>query len=141
MAFSILEKGHVIKFVPEALVYHPPTRESWFKILNNKRRFFIDPLLFKKHPKMYKKYIKFPFELFTPFYVLFSLLGFLNPLFFFGLLGITATELFHREWRISMFEFVPFLLLQTIGSFILAVSVLYGCLKFKVNPLRFLFAR
>lgn len=141
LAFSILEKGHVIKFVPEALVYHPPFRESWLKILNNKRRFFIDPLLFKKHPKMYKKYIKFPFELFTPFYILFFLLSFLNPLFLFGLPGITTIELFYRRWRVNIFEFLSFLILQTIGSFILILSILYGCLKFKVNPLRFLFAR
>lgn len=141
LAFSILEKGHVIKFVPEALVYHPPFRESWLKILNNKRRFFVDPLLFKKHPKMYKKYIKFPFELFTPFYILFFLLSFLNPLFLFGLPGITTIELFYRRWRANIFEFFSFLTLQIIGSFILVISVLYGCLKFKVNPLRFLFTR
>jgi len=142
LAFSILKKGHIIKFVPEAVVYHPSYKESWFKILNDKRRFFIDPLLFKKHPRLYKKYIKFPFELFTPLYILFSLLGFLNPIFFIGLPLTAIVELFYRKWSVNIFEFFSFLVLQTIGSFVLIISVLYGCLKFRVSPFRlFLFPR
>lgn len=142
LAFAIIEKGYTVKFASEALVYYLSVKESWSKVLKNKIKFFIDPLLFKKHPRLYKKYIKFPFELFTPFYILFSLLGFLNPLFFTGLPIITMIELLYRRWKASFFDFFLFLALQTIGSFVLIISVLYGCLKFRVSPFRlFLFPR
>ena len=142
LAFTIIENGYTIKFASEALVYHLFVEESWSKVLKNKIRFFIDPLLFKKHPRLYKKYIKFPFELFTPLYILFSLLGFLNPIFFIGLPLTAIVELFYRKWSVNIFEFFSFLVLQTIGSFVLIISVLYGCLKFRVSPFRlFLFPR
>jgi len=141
LAFSILERGGKIEFASQALVNHPHFEESWLKALRRKRRFFYDPLLFKKHPQMYKKYLKVPFELFAPFYILFSILGFFNLLFFLGLPIVALTELLYREWKASLLEFFFFLALQIIGSFVLLVSLISGCWKFKVNPLRFLLGK
>lgn len=141
LAFSILERGGKIEFACEALVNHPPFEESWLKALVKKRNFFYDPLLFKKHPQMYKKYLKFPFEMFTPFYILFFVLGFVNPLFFLGLPIAALIELLYRGWKVSLLEFFSFLALQIIGSFVLLISFISGSWKFKVNPLRFFVAR
>ncbi|MCY0897458.1 MAG: glycosyltransferase family A protein [Firmicutes bacterium] len=57
LAFSVIERGYEIRFVPEAVVYHPPRRESWtfyFKKANRKR---YEALLFRRHPQVAARYI------------------------------------------------------------------------------------
>ena len=104
-----------------------------------KKEFFVDPLLFKKHPILYKQRIKFPFEMFTPFYIIFSLLSLLSPYFLILILLTGIIELSHRNWYVSFIEFFKFLVLQIIGSFVVVIFYGYGCKFFKLNPLRPLF--
>ena len=136
LAFSVLEKGYEIAFAKNAVVKHPVIRTSFTNRLKKKKDFFLDPLLFKKHPNLYKNKIKFPFELFTPIYILFFILSFIQVYFSLGLLITSLAEIKYRSWSVNFLEFVKFVCLQTVGSFVIVIYYFYGCLKFRVNPIR-----
>jgi glycosyltransferase involved in cell wall biosynthesis len=58
--FSLIEKGHPLDKIPfssEVTVYHPPRKEPPLALPNKAKRYQWDALLYKKHPKLYKKYI------------------------------------------------------------------------------------
>jgi GT2 family glycosyltransferase len=57
VAFSILETGGVIPFEPSVLVRHLVLERGTRKFGNEARKRFYNPLLFKKHPAMYRQYI------------------------------------------------------------------------------------
>ncbi len=136
LAFSIMEKGYRIAFARNAIVRHPVVKTGLVNRLKKKKEFFVDPLLYKKHPELYKSRIKFPFEMFTPFYILFTALSLLfwQSILLIFLIGLY--ELMHRKWSVSFTEFFKFLVLQVVGSFIVVIFYLYGCVHFRVNPLR-----
>lgn len=146
LAFSMLEKGYKIRFDKRARVEHPVYPRDLRGFLYEKRKFEMDPLLYKRHPQLYKKYIKFPFEMFTPFYILFTVLfivGLSLPpwLVLVSLMGLTLTavvELLKRGWKTTLLQFFKFLGGQIAGSFLILYSVLKGCAKFKVNPIKLL---
>lgn len=149
LAFSVIKKGYKIKFEKRVYVEHPVYTKDLKGFLSEKRKFEMDPLLYKRHPKLYKRYIRFPFEMFTPFYILFTLLCIagllLSPwLVLVALLGLIFTggaELLKRSWRATMSQFFMFLGGQIAGSFIIYYSVLKGCWEFRVNPLKLLWVR
>jgi GT2 family glycosyltransferase len=60
LAFSVLSLGHTIGYCPEAMVTHRVRRNENWDLLKNcvNRRF--DPLLYKKHPALYRKHIGSP---------------------------------------------------------------------------------
>jgi len=60
LAFSILERGQSIGFCDDAVVTHRVRTEEKWDLLKNcfNRRF--DPLLYKKHPVLYRKHIGSP---------------------------------------------------------------------------------
>ena len=136
LAFSVLERGYEIAFSKIAVVKHPAVRASFTNRLKKKKEFFVDPLLFKKHPILYRKKIKFPFELFTPLYIILTILTFLQIYFIFGLILLAFFELNFRSWKVGVFDFVKFIILQTIGSFVIVIYYIYGCINFRVNPLK-----
>lgn len=57
LAFSVLEHGYEIVFVPDSVVMHPPREETWrfyFEKANRKR---FEALLFRNHPDMAPRYL------------------------------------------------------------------------------------
>ncbi|MBI2589906.1 glycosyltransferase family 2 protein [Candidatus Berkelbacteria bacterium] len=134
LAFSVIESGGKLVFSREASVEHSITRGSFRSKLRRKKFFMNDALLYKKHPALYKKDIKFPFEKFTPFYIFLAAASLINPLFLAGLFLAAAIELIDRRWHAGPVDFVKFAVLQSIGSFVIIASVLYGCWKYGSSP-------
>jgi GT2 family glycosyltransferase len=60
IAFSVLSQGHTIGYCPGAVVVHRVRDNEKWDLLKNcvNRRF--DPLLYKKHPALYRKHIGSP---------------------------------------------------------------------------------
>jgi len=60
LAYSILEKGQTIAYCPEAIVYHSIRPNEYLDLIKNciNRRF--DPLLYKKHRKLYRQHVGCP---------------------------------------------------------------------------------
>ncbi|MDA8205898.1 MAG: glycosyltransferase family A protein [Thermaerobacter sp.] len=57
LAFSVIEHGYEILFVPESVVIHPPREEGWdfyFEKANRKR---FEALLFRNHPEVAPRYL------------------------------------------------------------------------------------
>ncbi len=133
LAFSVLEKVGNIIFEENALVEHSVLKSGFMAKLRKKRFFMNDALLYKKHPGLYKRHIKYPFEKFTPFYILFVLLSFFNPLLITGALLTAAVEIVSRGWHSGIFDYIRFTALQAIGSFVVIASVIYGCYKYDAS--------
>lgn len=57
LAFSVLEAGYEIPFVPESLVVHPPRQETWRFYFHKANRKRFEALLFRNHPKAAPQYI------------------------------------------------------------------------------------
>jgi glycosyltransferase involved in cell wall biosynthesis len=59
--FSLVEHGCHIQHLPEAIVVHPIRPAGWGVSLKQQRKTMFDALLYKKHPRLYRRYIgKFP---------------------------------------------------------------------------------
>ena len=138
MAFSVMERGGQIVFQKKAVVEHSVTRNSFMSKLRKKKFFANDALLFKKHPVLYKKDIVFPFEKFTPLYIPFVILSVFNPVFAAALVATAVCEILHRKWHPSALDFIKFVVLQSVGSFVIVGAVFYGCLKYRCSPRIFL---
>lgn len=139
IAFEIIENGGRIIFSKDAVAKHRMLKHSLKSMLKRKLYFEADVLLFKKYPKHYKKKIRYPFEKFTTFYFLFSCLSFLNLAFLTMVLGTAIAEILYRKYSFTPVSFVKLLISQTFGSFLNIFAVLRGCIKYRVNPFRFLF--
>ncbi len=139
LAFRVISCGGKIVFSKNVVVKHRILKTKLKKLLKRKLYFQSDVLLFKKYPTLYKKYIKFPFEMFTPFYILVLLLTTLNQYFSIGLFVVTILEVFYRKYKFSVKSFLKFLIAQSLGSVLNVLAVVYGCIKYKVNPIRLLF--
>lgn len=133
LAFSVMEKGKNLVFEKNAIAEHSVLRSRFMAKLRKKKFFMNDALLYKKHPAFYKKYIRFPFEKFTPFYILFSLLSFINPLMVAGVFLTAGIEIASRKWAAGLYDFLRFTALQAIGSFMIIVYVLCGCWKYRTS--------
>jgi hypothetical protein len=140
VAFSIIEKGGRISFCRSAVVRHAYLRSSFSRELRRKTYYMWDILLAKKHPQLYRKNIRYPSERFTPFYIIFLLLSFLSPYFLLCILPVAYAELAYRKYSYSVPDYVGFLFLQTIGSFLTLASVLYGSARFRFNLIRLVFS-
>lgn len=138
LAFSVLERGGRIIFEKKASVEHSVTRSGFIAKLRRKKFFMNDALLFKKHPTLYKKDVVFPFEKFTPLYIIFVILSVFNPVFAAALVATSVFEILYRKWHANIWDFVKFLILQSVGSFVIVTAVLYGCLKYRCSPRIFL---
>lgn len=136
-AFSVLDAGGKIIFSKNMVVRHMVYDSTWSKAMKRKMRFFFDPLLFKKHSKFYRKIIKYPFEMFTPFYFILLVLGFISPVFLLGIFAVAIYELHYRKWSAGIIDYFKFVILQSIGCIVLIIFFIYGCIEFRVNPVRF----
>ncbi|MBD3310355.1 glycosyltransferase, partial [Candidatus Woesearchaeota archaeon] len=136
LAFQVLSKGGNIVFSRSAVVVHPAEKISFWKALKKKKYFISDMLLFKKFPKLYKERIRMPFELFTAFYIVLSVLSFFSLYFVIGFVLVGLTELFYRKWHVGFIGFFKFLLLQLVGSYVILISDIMGIVKYRVNLFR-----
>jgi glycosyltransferase involved in cell wall biosynthesis len=58
LAFSIIEKGYEIVFAKNVIVIHPKIEPSFSAMLKFAKRYYFDPLLYKKHKFMYKSLLE-----------------------------------------------------------------------------------
>ncbi|NLL12899.1 MAG: glycosyltransferase [Fibrobacter sp.] len=135
LAFSVLEKGGSIQYCPRIRVLHRFRHWEQWDLLKNcwNRRF--DPLLYLKHPQLYRKYIGSPI---TPSvslqffaYVVYAFARFFSvskkqlALFHFFLTGILAlrrsglSNLFHTRFVV---EFISVL----VSPFVVMAALVYG---------------
>ncbi len=70
LGFSVLERGYLIPHEPEALVEHPTRAEAPWNVLNMAAKVIYDPLLYKKHPRLYRRSIGGPLSLSDRAYLL-----------------------------------------------------------------------
>jgi glycosyltransferase involved in cell wall biosynthesis len=141
LAFSILELGLAIGFSPDIKVLHRYREGERWDLMKNciNRRF--DPLLYKKHKKMYRKWIRTPF---TPSIGL--------MLFTYGLLAISfwhGGEFFaiaaslvavcslamgikrNRQTRLSPIQVVLDWVSYMAAPFVLMGALVYGSIKYR----------
>ncbi len=142
IAFTFLEKGYNITTASEVIVEHPVREgESW-DLIKSAKRGLSDPLLFKKHPRLYRDNIG---SVFSNLYRLFYLL--LTGIITFVLLGnyILAASffLFYLTllfWKASRYlkdaafsgrDWSTCLISLLVSPYILLYSVLKGNLKYR----------
>lgn len=56
--FSLLERGFAVTEAPRAQVVHPVRRAPWGASLRAQRKVLFDALLYKKHPALYRAWIR-----------------------------------------------------------------------------------
>ncbi len=139
LAFSVLTNNGKIAFCEQLKVNHRFRKGEWWDLLKNaiNRRF--DPLLYKKFPYLYRKYVKTPFPksyLLLLFVHIITLISFIaDQVTFF----IVADLLFSSALasRRSGFKvgypkrFFPELFCVLLAPFLFLVSLVYGSIKFR----------
>lgn len=147
LAFSVIEKGYKIKFDKHVVVEHPAYRQNFKSFLKERLKYDMDPLLFKRHPELFKRHmVPIPSGHFTPFYVLLSVVFTIGLLFhpslaFVGLMGllfVAVAEIWKKSLKTTVPEFFKFFVGRIVGSYLILYSILKGCWRFKVNPLKLL---
>jgi glycosyltransferase involved in cell wall biosynthesis len=141
LAFSIMEMGYAIGYCPDIKVLHRCRHGERWDLLKNciNRRF--DPLLYKKHEKLYRKWIKTPFTPSIAFvsiaFCLFAIGCGFGGVFF----GIVASlpavcslvmgikRNFHK--RIDVVQVLYDWAAYIAAPFALVGALVYGSMKFK----------
>lgn len=135
--FRFLEAGFKIIIAEDVIVYHPAQHTTLKEIYNHAKRYFFDPLLFKKHPEYFRKMIgikkigkmtiKRPTHYLSFLSVLFFLLAFLFSkiflMFYAGVVGILAYK-FGVKSPIMFIKILPL-------PFVYTWYFLKGCFMFK----------
>jgi cellulose synthase/poly-beta-1,6-N-acetylglucosamine synthase-like glycosyltransferase len=60
VAFSVLKSGAAIGYCAEAVVHHPPREDGAWDVLRAARYKYFAPLLYKKHPALYRQRLGTP---------------------------------------------------------------------------------
>jgi cellulose synthase/poly-beta-1,6-N-acetylglucosamine synthase-like glycosyltransferase len=142
LAFTILKRGYKIGYAPAAVIKHPVPKNNSWDLIKSAKRGLSDPLLFKKHPALYRKNIG---SVFSRSYKLFYALGAVTmilaidgdflPAAFFLFLYLTAfVALAFRQLKgtvASFKELGEFLASFLISPYVLLYSVLAGNLKYR----------
>ncbi len=142
LAFTLLEKGHVISFEPEVVVDHPVREGEPWDLIKSARRGCWDPLLFKKHPRLYGANIggAFP-NSYRVFYLLstaaaaalalrdYSVLALLLFSYLIFLFWQASRHL--NKARFSLLDWSVILVSLLVSPYILLGSVLKGNLKYR----------
>ncbi|MFP4240628.1 MAG: glycosyltransferase family 2 protein [Chitinispirillaceae bacterium] len=139
LAFTLLSRGESIAYCEEIKVIHRFRKNEWWDLLKNgvNRRF--DPLLFSKHPEMYRENVRTPiprgifvlliFHFMVAFNsgtVLFFPVLFVDVLFS-VLLGLRRSG----AGLAGMKRFFPELLCVVTAPLVFFFSLLYGSIKFR----------
>jgi len=140
LAFSVLENGGSIHYYPKIRVQHRFRYWERWDLLKNcwNRRF--DPLLYLKHPQMYRKHIGSPLtpsvslQLFA--FVIYAVALFFQVrkkrlaffhLFLTGILALRRSGLSKSLHTRFIFEFISVL----FSPFVVIAALVYGFLKFR----------
>jgi len=74
LGFALLERGAIVTKANDVVVAHPPQFRSSDDILRHCRRYYFDPLLFRKHPRLYRSELETkrvgPLRIHRPFHYL-----------------------------------------------------------------------
>jgi thiosulfate reductase cytochrome b subunit len=74
LGFTLLERGSIIKKAEDVVVRHPRQFHSAADILRHCRRYYFDPLLFRKHRRLYRSSLEMkrfgPLRIHRPFHYL-----------------------------------------------------------------------
>lgn len=140
LAFRLLEKGYKIDYDSNIKVTHTLRPNEWYDLIKscwNKR---FDPLLYRKHRKLYRKYIRSPFPpsllllfvcyiltiltLNTP--IAFKCIGFFS---IFASLGVVAKRI--RKGKKGLLIVLREALLVMAAPFVLVSALLFGNIKYR----------
>jgi GT2 family glycosyltransferase len=58
LQFTLLEEGYLLGKAPDAVVVHPARPASWGVSLRQQRKVLFDALLYRKHPTLYRRWIR-----------------------------------------------------------------------------------
>ena len=58
--FTLVEEGANVRYVPSMIVYHPPQEAPFGVSIFLQKNNIFEPLLYKKHRELYKKYVHSP---------------------------------------------------------------------------------
>jgi len=152
LGFRLLEIGALMLKTDKLIVEHPEQFTDISLCFRHSRRYFFDPLLYKKHPKLYRKYIEKKrilgiilcrpihkiswMALLDYFFICFSLLQnlyYLADISFFTLL-IISSILQIKYMGISLksiMGFIPRLIPFCFLPIVYFFSLVKGCVKFK----------
>jgi GT2 family glycosyltransferase len=141
LAFTVLSQGQKIGYCPDAVVSHRVRHNEQWDLLKNciNRRF--DPLLYKKHPGLYRKYVGSPIPpgigvvMMLHALFIFILAAYISVWPFAAVLDCTAAlTLSARRNRSGrngflwiMRDFISFL----IAPFVLAGALIQGSVKYR----------
>jgi GT2 family glycosyltransferase len=89
--FSMLKRSYLLKTAPEAIVSHPIRRASWGIRLKQQQKSMYNALLYKKHTRLYRRYVQpgHPLE-----YYIITLCAFL------GILSLGV-----QQWQLALMFF------------------------------------
>lgn len=58
--FTLIERNAKIKFVPTAIIIHPAYKAKFGKSIWMQKNNIFEPLLYRKHPQLYREHVHFP---------------------------------------------------------------------------------
>ncbi|MFW5784887.1 MAG: glycosyltransferase family 2 protein [Chitinispirillaceae bacterium] len=138
LAFTILSRGECIAYCEDMKVLHRFRENEWWDLLKNgiNRRF--DPLLFRKHPRMYRETVKSPipgsiFLLLIAHLLVLANSGtvlFYPALFFDIALTVVLAARRSGAGKIGAVRFLPELFCVALAPFVFFFSLVYGSFKF-----------
>jgi glycosyltransferase involved in cell wall biosynthesis len=156
LGFRVLKSGWKIVFAEDVRVHHPRLFQKTSDIALFLRRYYFDPLLYKKHPAHYKRMIEVkkigPFSIRRPIHllsivnvvslllsVLFlvqpsSLLLASIPVYIISLTGIIYKFTFPDFYLIRQDGFLPVLLAGMKAPFVYLYWLAMGCIRFRSLP-------
>ncbi|MDO5577184.1 MAG: glycosyltransferase [Fibrobacter sp.] len=140
LAFRLLEKGYKIDYDSNIRVTHALRPNEWYDLIKscwNKR---FDPLLYRKHRKLYRKYIRSPFPpslLFLFVCYCLTILTVCEPTVFkcvgffsiFVSLGVVARRI--RKGKKGLLIVLREVLLVMTAPFVLVSALLFGNIKYR----------
>lgn len=140
LAFTLLSKGKKIDYCKDLLVVHRFREGEPWDLLKNcvNRRF--DPLLYKKHPCLYRQYIKSPFPLsifvsfilFVPFVAALTGLSRYRNALLLTISGAVLLTLRRNGLQITRPSgIIREMIVITAAPLVLCGALLYGSVKFK----------
>jgi glycosyltransferase involved in cell wall biosynthesis len=154
LAFSVLERNWKIVHVAQAVVTHPALHHSFGNVIRSTKRYYFDPLLYKKHKILYRRMIEpkkiGPLKFTRPFHylcssnvfsvilALFSLI-FFKPILFIGI-GIYIISLIGIIYRfinclnIQGKKHIYKIPVYLMTPFVYIYWFVKGCIHFKVIP-------
>lgn len=138
-AFTLIENGFNIGYEPDAIVSHPVREKEYWDLIKTAWRKRYDPLLAKKHPKLFythfKRIIPGTFALMSFLWIFFAVViifPFINP--FTGLIillsgSLTLTLLRIKDIKFSLLWFITSFLSFLIAPLVALLAVLIGDIK------------